>query len=142
MIHRLGPRPNLHNADVGGSERVPPYGSSQCSSHAVILKDLPACVTELLAVLLEALLDGVVAVSQLLSAKPRCVARTSVALLRRARLGLRVAIAQNQHGKCQHNPAHSLLPGRSAISVSRLTRALELSSWQHLDTSQANAEIG
>jgi hypothetical protein len=42
--------------------------------HAMILKNLPACSTELVAFLLETLLDGVVAVRHLLSAKPRGVA--------------------------------------------------------------------
>jgi hypothetical protein len=89
----LGSRRNVHHHKVGGSK----HGIFASSSHAVILKDLPAGVTKLFAVLLEALLDGAVAVSQLLSAKPRCIARTRAPFLRSARLCLRVAIAQNQH---------------------------------------------
>jgi hypothetical protein len=41
---------------------------------SVVLKSLPACPAKSFTVLLEALLDGVVALRQLLSAKPRRVA--------------------------------------------------------------------
>jgi hypothetical protein len=76
----------------------------------VVLKDLPACSTELFAVLLEALLDGVVAICQLLSTKPRCIARAGLMFLRRAVLRSRIAPSQNQRGNCyQDNSAHLFL---------------------------------
>jgi hypothetical protein len=70
--------------------------------HAMILKNLPACSTELLAVLLEALLNGVVAVRHLLSAKPRGVARAGAPLLRSTVWDLRqcIATSQSQRGNC------------------------------------------
>jgi hypothetical protein len=65
--------------------------------HSVVLKGLPACSAKSFTVLLEALLNGVIAICQLRSAKPRCVARACLALLRIASSGLRacVAICQN-----------------------------------------------
>jgi hypothetical protein len=61
--------------------------------HSVVLKNLPACPTKMLTVLLEALLDGVVAIRHLLSAKPRRIARTRAAFLWRAASGLRPCTA-------------------------------------------------
>jgi hypothetical protein len=68
-------------------------------------------MAKLVAMLLEALLDGAVAIRHLLSAKPRRIARTSAPLLRRAALRLCIATAENQDGNCQqNNSAHCLLP--------------------------------
>ena len=53
-------------------------------SHAVAFENLPAGPAKLSAMLLEALLDGAVAIAQLLPAQPRRVARTGAALLRSA----------------------------------------------------------
>jgi hypothetical protein len=78
----------------------------------VILKDFPASRAKSSAVLLEALLDGVVPFCHLLSTKPRGVARASILLLRSSPSGLRscIATAQNQRGNChQNDSAHSLL---------------------------------
>jgi hypothetical protein len=65
----------------------------------VFFKRFPACSAEPLTVLLEALLDGVITICQLLSAKPRSVARASLLLLQGASAGLRPCVAtyQNQH---------------------------------------------
>jgi hypothetical protein len=52
----------------------------------MVLKGLPACPTEVLTVLLETLLDGVVAIRHLFSAKPRRIARTGFPLLGSAAL--------------------------------------------------------
>jgi hypothetical protein len=51
------------------------------------LKCLPAGAAKSFAILLEALLDGAIAVSQLLPAKSRRIARASLPVLRRACLG-------------------------------------------------------
>jgi hypothetical protein len=50
--------------------------------HSVVLKCLPACPAKSLTVLLQALLDGVIASGQLFSAKPRRIARAGLPLLR------------------------------------------------------------
>jgi hypothetical protein len=49
--------------------------------HSMVLEGLPACPTKVCAVLLEALLNGVVAVGHLLSAEPRRIARAGAPLL-------------------------------------------------------------
>jgi hypothetical protein len=79
----------------------------------VVLKNLPACPTKMLTVLLEALLDGVVAIRHLLSAKPRRIARTRAAFLWRAASGLRpcTATSENQRGDGrQDNSVHFAPP--------------------------------
>jgi len=97
-----------------------------CSSHSVVFKSLPACPAKPFTVLLEALLDGVIAIRHLLSAKPRCITRAGLVLLGGAVSGFRsrIAASQNQCGNgYQNNFAHSLLPVLlpvwSAISVPR-----------------------
>ena len=87
-------------------------GSSEVSQalHSVVLKNLPACAAKSFPVLLEALLDGIVTISHLLSAKPRRIVRASLLLLRRAGLRSRRAISQNHDGNCyQSDSAHLLL---------------------------------
>jgi hypothetical protein len=59
--------------------------------HSVIFKNLPTGSPKPFTVLLEALLNGAIAVPQLRSAKPRRVARASLMLLRRAGLRSRIA---------------------------------------------------
>jgi hypothetical protein len=68
----------------------------------VFLKHLPARPAESFTALLEALLDGGIAVRHLLSAKPRCIAGASLLLFGCAPSGLRLrnVTAQNQHGNC------------------------------------------
>jgi hypothetical protein len=66
--------------------------------HSVILKDGPAGAAEAFTMLLEALLDSIVTLTHLLSAKPRRVARASLPLLRTAVLRLRIAAAKSQRG--------------------------------------------
>jgi hypothetical protein len=61
---------------------------------SAVRKGFPACSAKSFAVLLEALLDGAIAICQLRSAKSRGVARAGVALLRRALLGLRSCVAR------------------------------------------------
>jgi len=76
----------------------------------VVLKKLPACAAKSFPVLLEALLDGIVAIRHLLSAKPRRIVRASLLLLRGAGLRSRRATSQNQDGNCyQNDSAHLLL---------------------------------
>jgi hypothetical protein len=78
----------------------------------MFLKHLPACPAKPVTMLLKALLDGVVALGHLLSAKPRCIARASLMLLRRPLSGLRscIATSQNQQRKSyQSNSAHCYL---------------------------------
>jgi hypothetical protein len=76
----------------------------------VVLKNLPACAAKSFPVLLEALLDGIVAIRHLLSAKPRRIVRASLLLLRGAGLRSRRAISQNHDGNCyQNDSAHLLL---------------------------------
>jgi hypothetical protein len=78
--------------------------------HSVVLKNLPACAAKSFPVLLEALLDGIVAICHLLSAKPRRIVRASLLLLRGAGLRSRRATSQNQDGNCyQNDSAHLLL---------------------------------
>jgi hypothetical protein len=86
----------------------------------VILKCLAACPAKSFTVLLEALLDGVIALRQLISAKPRRIARASLPFLRRALSGLRsrIATSQNQRGNgYQNNSAHCFLQGNRSIPL-------------------------
>ncbi|MDB5636965.1 MAG: hypothetical protein JWP51_1873 [Bradyrhizobium sp.] len=86
--------------------------------HSVLLKCLAACPAKSFTVLLEALLDGVIAFRQLISAKPRRIARASLPLLRRALSGLRsrIATSQNQRGNCyQNKSAHCFLRGDCSL---------------------------
>jgi anti-sigma factor RsiW len=64
----------------------------------VILKHGPACAAKPFAVLLEALLDGIVTLAHLPPAKPRRVARASLPLLWGAILRLRIAASKSQRG--------------------------------------------
>lgn len=84
----------------------------------MLLKCLAACPAKSFTVLLEALLDGVIAFRQLISAKPRRIARASLPLLRRALSGLRsrIATSQNQRGNCyQNKSAHCFLRGDCSL---------------------------
>src|SRR3979490_1246054 len=93
--------------------RVPALAGA---SHSVVLKRLPACSAKSVAVLLETLLDGAIAIRQLLSAKPRRIPRASTALLRSAGLRLRIAASQDQCGNCdQENSAHLFLHGAGSL---------------------------
>src|SRR3981081_3158765 len=97
--------------------RVPALAGA---SHSVVLKRLPACSAKSVAVLLETLLDGAIAIRQLLSAKPRRIPRASTALLRSAGLRLRIAASQDQCGdQCgncdQENSAHLFLHGAGSL---------------------------
>jgi hypothetical protein len=79
----------------------------------VRLKDLAARAAQLCTVLLEALLNSVVPLVQMLSTKARCIPRAGVPLLWRAFLRQGgIATSENQHAhRQQGNFAHSLLPG-------------------------------
>src|SRR5712691_12513152 len=95
---------------ISARRAVPPISRKRITLHSVVLKNLPACAAKLFAVLLEALLDGMVAICHLLSAKPRRIVRASVLLLRGAGLRSRRAISQNHDGNCyQNDSAHLLL---------------------------------
>jgi hypothetical protein len=84
--------------------------------HAVVLKCLAAGAAEPITVLLEALLNGIVAIGHLLSAKPRSVARTSLPLLRGAGLSQRSRTAKDQPGNCdQNDPVHWVPPSLSFL---------------------------
>jgi hypothetical protein len=86
----------------------------------VLLKYLAACPAKSFTVLLEALLDGVIAFRHLISAKPRRIARASLPFLRRALSGLgsRIATSQDQRGNgYQNNSAHCFLHCNRSIPI-------------------------
>jgi hypothetical protein len=110
-----------HRKLIGASRACSGYPAR--ALHSVLLKCLAACPAKSFTVLLEALLDGVIAFRQLISAKPRRIARASLAFLRRALSGLgsRIAASQNQRGNgYQNNSAHCFLQGNRSIPLDGL----------------------
>jgi hypothetical protein len=82
----------------------------------VVLKYFPARASKPITVLLETLLNGIVAIGHLLSAKPRRVTRASLPLLRGAGLGQCRGTAKDQRGDCdQNDPAHWVPPSFSYL---------------------------
>src|SRR6266404_6649359 len=103
-----GPAPSSGSADHA-QLHIAVKGSS--FSHAVCLKHPSARPAEAIAVLLEALPDGIIAIRQLVSAKARRIARAGILLFGCAPLRLRHAASQNQRGNCdEKNSAHAHPP--------------------------------
>ena len=99
--------------------------------HAVVLKCLSARSAKSFAILLEALLDGVIALRQFIPAKPRGIARAGVSLLRGAFLGSCVAKSQNQDVNYhQNNSAHGFLRYFCSLLQDLIRDRLARVAWQ------------